>query len=87
MIVAQSGNTIHEMVIDPGFATTFDGERIHAPKHGDYEFQKEQVLHLTEHNRRFPPEEPDSGHWPPSKTNSPTAGAMTRDVQNIGTLR
>jgi hypothetical protein len=35
MIVAQSGNTIHEMVIDPGFATTSDGERIHAPKHGD----------------------------------------------------
>jgi hypothetical protein len=28
MIVAQSGNTIHEMVIDPGFATTSDGERI-----------------------------------------------------------
>ena len=35
MIVAQSGNTIHEMVIDPGFATTSDGERIHAPKHGE----------------------------------------------------
>ena len=29
MIVAQSGNRIHEMVIDPGFATTSDGERIH----------------------------------------------------------
>ena len=28
MIIAQSGNTIHEMVIDPGFATTSDGERI-----------------------------------------------------------
>jgi len=35
MIVAQSGNTIHEMAIDPGFATTSDGERIHAPNHGD----------------------------------------------------
>ena len=33
MIIAQSGNTIHEMVIDPGFATTSDGERVHAPKH------------------------------------------------------
>jgi hypothetical protein len=32
MIVAQSGNTIHEMVIDPGFATTSDGERIKALK-------------------------------------------------------
>ena len=29
MIVAQSGNKIHEMVIDPGFATTSDGERVH----------------------------------------------------------
>jgi hypothetical protein len=28
MIIAQSGNTIHEMLIDPGFATTADGERI-----------------------------------------------------------
>ena len=28
MIVSQSGNTIHEMLIDPGFATTADGERI-----------------------------------------------------------
>ena len=35
MIVAQSGNTIHEMVIDPGFATTADGERLHAPKQRD----------------------------------------------------
>jgi hypothetical protein len=34
-IVAQSGNTIHSVVIDPGFATTADGERIHAPNHGD----------------------------------------------------
>jgi hypothetical protein len=33
MIVAQSGNTIHEMLIDPGFATTADGERIHTSKH------------------------------------------------------
>ncbi len=28
-IVAQSGNTIHQVVIDPGFATTGEGERIH----------------------------------------------------------
>jgi hypothetical protein len=32
MIVAQSGNTIHDMVIDPGFATTAEGERVHAPR-------------------------------------------------------
>lgn len=32
MIVAQSGNTIHEMTIDPGFATTAEGERIKAPQ-------------------------------------------------------
>ena len=32
MIVAQSGNTIHDMLIDPGFATTADGERIHTSK-------------------------------------------------------
>jgi len=32
MIIAQSGNTIHEMLIDPGFATTADGERIHTSK-------------------------------------------------------
>ena len=32
MIVAQSGNTIHEMLIDPGFATSADGERIHTSK-------------------------------------------------------
>jgi hypothetical protein len=32
MIVAQSGNTIHEMVTDPGFATTSDGERIRSPR-------------------------------------------------------
>ena len=31
-IVAQSGNTIHQIVIDPGFATTAEGERIRAPK-------------------------------------------------------
>jgi hypothetical protein len=31
-IVAQSGNTIHQVVIDPGFATTAEGERIKAPK-------------------------------------------------------
>jgi hypothetical protein len=32
IIIAQSGNTIHEMVIDPGFATTSDGERIKVPQ-------------------------------------------------------
>ena len=32
MIVAQSGNTIHDMVIDPGFATTAEGERVFTPK-------------------------------------------------------
>jgi hypothetical protein len=32
MIVAQSGNTIHAMVIDPGFATTSDAERVSTPK-------------------------------------------------------
>ena len=26
-------NTIHSVVIDPGFATTSDAERVHAPKH------------------------------------------------------
>ncbi len=30
-IVAQSGNTIHDMVIDPGFATTAEGERVFTP--------------------------------------------------------
>jgi len=35
MIVAQSGNTIHDMVIDPGFATTAEGERTHISKHKD----------------------------------------------------
>ncbi len=35
MIVAQSGNTIHEMTIDPGFATTAEGERVHTSKHKD----------------------------------------------------
>ena len=34
-IVAQSGNTIHQVVIDPGVATTAEGERVHAPKHSD----------------------------------------------------
>ena len=34
-IVAQSGNTIHQVVIDPGVAVTAEGERVHAPKHGD----------------------------------------------------
>ena len=32
IIVAQSGNTIHEMAIDPGFATTAEGERVKAPE-------------------------------------------------------
>ena len=32
IIVAQSGNTIHDMVIDPGFATTAEGERVRAPE-------------------------------------------------------
>jgi hypothetical protein len=32
IIVAQSGNKIHDMVIDPGFATTAEAERIHAPR-------------------------------------------------------
>jgi hypothetical protein len=32
MVVAQSGNTIHAVVIDPGIATTSDAERIEAPK-------------------------------------------------------
>jgi len=32
MIVAQSGNTIHDMVIDPGFATTAEADRIRVPR-------------------------------------------------------
>ena len=32
MVVAQSGNKIHAVVIDPGFATTSDAERIRVPK-------------------------------------------------------
>jgi hypothetical protein len=31
-IVAQSGNTIHQVVTDPGIATTADGERVHCIK-------------------------------------------------------
>jgi hypothetical protein len=31
-IVAQSGKTIHQIVIDPGFATTAEGERVRAPE-------------------------------------------------------
>ena len=31
MIIAQSGNTIHDMVIDPGFATTAEAERLRTP--------------------------------------------------------
>jgi hypothetical protein len=34
-IVAQSGNTIHQIVIDPGFATTAEGERVELPKSKD----------------------------------------------------
>lgn len=30
LIVAQSGNTIHQVVTDPGFATIAEGERLHA---------------------------------------------------------
>jgi hypothetical protein len=32
MIVAQGGNTIHQVVIDPGVATTAKGERLRAPE-------------------------------------------------------
>ena len=32
MIVAQGGNTIHQVVIDPGIATSSDGERVKAPQ-------------------------------------------------------
>jgi hypothetical protein len=32
LVVARSGNTIHHMVIDPGFATTAEAERVQAPK-------------------------------------------------------
>ena len=35
MIVAQSGNTIHDMVIDPGFTTTAEGERVRTPPTSD----------------------------------------------------
>jgi len=35
LIVAQSGNTIHQVVIDPGVAATAEGERVHALKHSD----------------------------------------------------
>jgi hypothetical protein len=31
-IVAQSGNTIHQVVIDPGAAVTAEGERVRAPE-------------------------------------------------------
>ena len=31
-IVAQSGNTIHQVVTDPGIATTGEGERLRIPK-------------------------------------------------------
>jgi hypothetical protein len=34
-IVAQSGNTIHQVVIDPGVAATAEGERVKAPKSED----------------------------------------------------
>jgi hypothetical protein len=32
MIVAQSGKTIHDMVIDPGYATTAEAERVRIPQ-------------------------------------------------------
>jgi hypothetical protein len=32
MIVAQSGNTIHDIVTDPGFATTAEAERVRIPR-------------------------------------------------------
>ena len=32
MIVAQGGNTIHQVVTDPGGATTANGERLRAPE-------------------------------------------------------
>ena len=35
IIVAQGGNTIHQVVIDPGVATTAEGERVHTPKSSD----------------------------------------------------
>lgn len=31
-IVAQGGNTIHQVVTDPGIATTAEGERVRAPE-------------------------------------------------------
>jgi len=34
-IVAQSGNTIHQVVIDPGVAATAEGERVRASKGKD----------------------------------------------------
>jgi hypothetical protein len=34
-IVAQSGNTTHFVVIDPGFATAGESERVHIPKSKD----------------------------------------------------
>ncbi len=34
-IVAQSGNTIHQVVTDPGVATTAEGERVRAPERKD----------------------------------------------------
>jgi hypothetical protein len=32
LIVSNSGNTIRDMVIDPGFATTAEAERVRAPR-------------------------------------------------------
>jgi hypothetical protein len=32
MIISQSGNNLHAVVIDPGFATTSDAERMRAPQ-------------------------------------------------------
>jgi hypothetical protein len=35
MIIGQSGNTIHDMVTDPGFASTADAERVRLPTRKD----------------------------------------------------
>ncbi len=35
IVVAQSGNTIHTVVINPGFAVTGEAERVQAPKRED----------------------------------------------------
>ena len=32
ILVAQAGETVHTVVIDPGFAVSSDAERVHTPK-------------------------------------------------------